>query len=189
MGFFYLSLVKIRIMTTVDKEVYPIGLFESPVMISKSQIEDWIDEIAQYPALLRNSIESLTESDLESSYREGTWTIRQLVHHIADSHTHAYIRFKWAKAHPGCVIKAYDEMAWSDFKDAKEAPIELSLVYIDMLYKRWVYFLKTLTEEDYQIFYIHPQGNQQKSLFFTLGQYVWHGNHHLAQIEQWKKSR
>lgn len=94
-------------MTTVDKEVYPIGLFESPVMISKSQIEDWIDEIAQYPALLRNSIESLTESDLKSSYREGTWTIRQLVHHIADSHTHAYIRFKWAKAHRSNHFRGY----------------------------------------------------------------------------------
>lgn len=172
----------------VDKNVYPIGLFEAPVMITKQQIAQWIDQLSNYPNELRASVEQLSDSELDSSYREGSWTIRQLINHMADSHTHAYIRFKWALAHPDCVIKAYDEVAWSDFKDAKEAPIEVSLDYIELLYKRWVYFLKTLNEDDFKVFYIHPAGNQQKSLFFTLGQYVWHGNHHLAQIKQWKNA-
>lgn len=171
-------------MSTVDKKIYPIGVFEAPIMSSKKQIDSWIDELSNYPKQLRSLLSELTDEEIDKPYREGSWTIRQLIHHIADSHTHAYIRFKWSMAHPGCVIKAYDEGAWSNFKDAKESPVELSLDYIEVLYKKWVYYLKTLQEEDFNTFYIHPVNNQQKSLFFTLGLYVWHGNHHLAQIQQ-----
>lgn len=163
---------------------YPIGTFSCPKGRSIEHITEWISVLSSFPKRLHNAVDSLDNTTLDTPYRDGAWTIRQLVHHIADSHTHAYIRFKWAYAHPGCVIKDYDETAWSEFKDAKEAPIKHSLEYIESLYKRWIYFLKTLSEEDYQIFYIHPAGNQQKSLFFTLGQYVWHGEHHLAQIVQ-----
>jgi len=171
-------------MTTVDKNIYPIGLFEAPVMMSKKQIDAWIAELSNFPKQLREVVKQLSTDELDQSYREGSWTIRQLIHHLGDSHTHAYIRFKWPLAHPGCIIKAYDERAWSDFKDAKEAPVDLSLDFLEVLYAKWVYLLKTLNEEDYKTFYIHPEGNQQKSLFFTLGQYVWHGHHHLAQIKE-----
>ncbi len=163
---------------------YPIGTFSCPEELSVEQIDEWLSILSSFPERLQKAVGSLDNNTLDTPYRNGTWTIRQLVHHIADSHTHAYIRFKWAKAHPGCVIKDYDEGAWSDFIDAKEAPVINSLEYIELLYKRWIYFLKTLSEEDYLITYIHPSGNQQKSLFFTLGQYVWHGEHHLSQIVQ-----
>ena len=118
----------------------------------------------------------------------GGWTIRQVVHHIADSHHHSYTRFKWALTEDRPVIKAYDEKEWSNLFDANTAPIVLSLNYLKALHAKLVYLLKGLSKEDLERVYIHPDGNVEVSLLENIGKYAWHGNHHLAHIEGYRDS-
>lgn len=167
----------------MKKLQYPIGTFKSPAVISEIHIKEWIQDLEFFPGRLSNIIENLSDEQLETPYRPDGWTVRQLVHHIADSHHHSYTRFKWALAENVPIIKVYEEKDWSNFVDARTAPVQLSLVYIKALHAKLVYLLKGLSNADLKKTFIHPEGNITVTVAENIGKYAWHGNHHLAHIQ------
>jgi len=169
--------------TALEKLKYPIGYFTCPETISDEHINSWINDLELLPIRLKDLVEHLNQEQLDTPYRPGGWTVRQLIHHIADSHHHSYTRFKWALTEKSPVIKAYEEKDWSLLFDAKTAPIELSLNYLNALHAKLVYLLKGLTTSDLKREYIHPDGNIHVSVAENIGKYAWHSNHHLAHIK------
>ncbi len=161
---------------------YPIGKFEKPEQITHEQIREWIHILEMIPEELDNLVKGLTDEQLETPYRPGGWTVRQTVHHIADSHHNSYIRFKWALTENDPVIKAYDEKAWAELFDTKTAPIQFSLDHLKAVHGKLVYLLKGLSSVQLQKTFIHPHSNAQVSLDENIGTYAWHGRHHFAQI-------
>ena len=168
---------------------YPIGKFGFEAPSTERQQGSWIKEIAETPALLRQAVEGLDAEQLETPYREGGWTVRQVVHHIPDSHLNSYIRFRWALTEKSPIIKAYDEASWADLPDAKGADINLSLGLLESLHARWVVFLKSLNDDDYKRVFIHPESGKEISLERNLALYAWHGKHHIAHITSLRKRR
>ncbi len=162
---------------------YPIGKFECPEVITAEHVKKWISDIEELPSKISNLVSGFSLEQLESSYREGGWTARQVIHHIHDSHHNGYIRFKWALTENTPMIKAYNEQLWAELFDTKTAPIELSLNLLKALHAKWVYFLKGLSDQDLKKAFIHPEGNITISLAEDIGIYAWHGNHHLAHLK------
>lgn len=162
---------------------YPLGQFVCPDDITAAQIQQWIHELETLPHRLVTNVLSFTDDQLDTPYREGGWTVRQVIHHIADSHHHSYTRFKWALTKDTPLIKAYEEKSWSSLFDAKKAPVALSLNYIKVLHAKLVYLLNGLTHEQMQRCYLHPENNTKVRVAENIGKYAWHGNHHLAQIQ------
>ncbi len=162
---------------------YPIGEFECPEVITPDHIYKWISDIEELPEKLSNLVSDFTEAKLETCYREGGWTARQVIHHIHDSHHNGYIRFKWALTENKPLIKAYNQQSWAELFDTKSAPICLSLNVISALHAKWVYFLKGLSAQDLAKTFIHPEGNVNISLVEDIGIYAWHGDHHLAHLK------
>lgn len=167
----------------LEKLKYPIGKYEIPEDITDALVAEWIESLESLPKRLRKLVENLSEEQLETPYRLEGWTVRQTVHHIADSHHNSYIRFKWALTEDRPVIKAYDEKAWSDLFDAKSAPIVLSLDHLSAVHAKLVYLLKGLSRYHLQRIFIHPDGHKESPLDENIGRYAWHGNHHYAHIE------
>lgn len=162
---------------------YPIGKFECPKIITSDHIEKWISDVEELPAKLSNLVSTFSEKQLETQYRDGGWTARQVIHHIHDSHHNGYIRFKWALTENKPMIKAYDQQLWAELFDTKSAPIHLSLDLIQALHAKWVYFLKGLSTQDLKKEFIHPEGDITISLGEDIGIYAWHGNHHFAHLQ------
>jgi hypothetical protein len=164
---------------------YPIGRFAPAPRLSVTERERAIQHIADLPAGLAAAVHGLGPAQLDSPYRPGGWTIRQLVHHVTDSHINSYVRFKWAMTEPRPVIKAYDEKAWAALADARIAPIEPSLQLLAVLHQRWTGWLRSLTEEDWRVELIHPESGPT-SLDAMLQYYSWHSMHHLAHVTSWR---
>ncbi len=162
---------------------YPTGKFICPENITSAHIEKWISDIEELPLKISNLVSGFTDKQLETPYRPGGWTARQVIHHIHDSHHNGYIRFKWAMTEDRPIIKAYDEKLWAELFDTKSAPINLSLDLLKALHTKWVYFLKGLSPQDLAKEFIHPEGSVAISLGEDIGIYAWHGNHHLAHLE------
>lgn len=162
---------------------YPIGRFECPSTITKQTIEAWISILEHFPNRLSNLVMSLSESQLDTLYRENGWSVRQVIHHLYDSHHNSYTRFKWALTELNPLIKSYDEKKWAELFDAKQMPIELSLNALTALHAKWVFLLKVLNEDQLQQEFIHPEGNEKVTLAENIGIYAWHCNHHYTQIE------
>ena len=167
----------------LEKMQYPIGFFTPPEKISGEQLSTWIGELETLPQKVRSLVENLTAEELEQPYRPGGWTLRQLIHHIADSHHNSYVRFKWALTEDTPVIKPYDEKAWSELADAKTSGIDLSLDHLAVVHAKLVRLLRGLTEAEMQRTFIHPDTNKESSIAENIGRYAWHGNHHLAHIK------
>ncbi|QPH38038.1 YfiT family bacillithiol transferase [Pedobacter endophyticus] len=161
---------------------YPIGQFIMPEIFDERQATVWISEIEALPAQIKKATESLSSNELNQAYRPGGWTLRQVVHHLPDSHMNAYIRFKQALTEDVPVIRPYDEAGWAETEEARNGDIEMSVALLTSLHRRWVTFLKTLKMEDYQRKYIHPAQDKELNLAMMLGMYAWHGKHHLAHI-------
>ncbi|MBS1800699.1 MAG: bacillithiol transferase BstA [Acidobacteria bacterium] len=159
---------------------YPIGKFERPVTITAEDRHGAISVLAELPEMLRNAVEGLDSGQLNTPYREGGWTVRQLVHHIADSHINAFIRMRLALTEDWPVIKPYDEKAWATLHDSA-APVEWSLALVESLHARWVMLLQSLTEEQWQRGYKHPENGPQ-TLDAVALMYAWHSRHHIAHI-------
>jgi hypothetical protein len=162
---------------------YPIGKPNIPNEITKIHIEDWIQTIEDFPERLEVLVSKLSDEQLDTPYREGGWTIRQVIHHCADSHHNSYTRFKWALTEDNPIIKAYYEGRWAELLDAKFGPIDLSLNVLKALHAKWVFFLKLLNPKQLNTFFIHPEGNEKVTLKENIGIYAWHCNHHYAHIE------
>ncbi|MBP1839776.1 YfiT family bacillithiol transferase [Formosa algae] len=169
-------------METLESQKYPVGQFVCPDPITSKHLENWIDVLDKFPKRLNGIVQPLTDFQLDTEYRPGGWTIRQLVHHIADSHHHSYTRFKWSLTEDNPIIKAYDQDAWSNLEDAIKAPVSMSLMHIEAVHKRLVYLLKSLNEEDFNKSFIHPESNRTITVKENIGNYAWHSSHHYAHI-------
>jgi len=168
---------------------YPIGQFECPNNISSQHIESWISILEHFPNRLENLVKDLTDIQLDTTYRPGGWTIRQVVHHLSDSHHHSYTRFKWALTEDKPIIKAYYEDRWAELIDSKVAPIKMSLNHLKAIHFKLVYILKKLSQEDLQKCFVHPETNNEVKLNFNVGNYAWHSNHHYTHIENLLKRK
>ncbi|MCG9971072.1 YfiT family bacillithiol transferase [Christiangramia crocea] len=162
---------------------YPIGKYEFPDDISQSVIENWIQTIEELPGKLNRLIRPLDNEQLDTPYRTDGWTIRQLVHHIADSHMNAILRFKWALTEDTPTIKAYDQDLFAKLDDSLSAPVEFSLDFLSGLHAKWVFLLKSLRTSDFEKKFVHPETGKEISLLWLLGMYAWHSQHHYAHIE------
>jgi hypothetical protein len=167
----------------LDDLRYPIGRFHPPGEITTEQHGAWIEEIEAAPALLRRATAGLDDGQLDTPYRPDGWTVRQVAHHLPDSHLNSYVRFKLALTENEPTIKPYDEGAWADLADSRE-PIEPSVALLENLHRRWVPLLRSLAPEDWERTYRHPEHGRTFTLGFTLGLYAWHGRHHATQIER-----
>ena len=160
---------------------YPIGKY-APQPFSEKQLQEWLIDITFLPQHLENAILNLDESQLNTPYRPEGWTLKQLVHHVADSHMNAYIRFKLGLTEHNPVIKPYDEAAWANLPDTQNLPVNISLTLLHALHARWVEVLKGIATEDWNKTVFHPEHKKEMSLWHLLGMYAWHGLHHTAHI-------
>jgi len=162
---------------------YPIGRFTPPDPITDDDVAAWIDMIAALPGDLRRAVENLSDAQLDTRYRPDGWMVRQVVHHVVDSHLNAYVRFKWTLTEDTPVIKAYDEKAWAELPDTHRTPVAVSLALLDALHARWTVLMRSLTGDERARIYIHPVSGPVR-LSHVIGMYAWHGRHHLAHIAQ-----
>jgi uncharacterized damage-inducible protein DinB len=165
---------------------YPIGKFDYKGVSTIQQREQFIQNIAQTPARLREAVERLDPVQLSTPYRPGGWNVRQVAHHIPDSHVNAYTRFRLALTEDDPTIRAYMEDRWAELADSRNAPIEYSLDLLDALHKRWVFMLEALTNSDFARTFQHPELGAV-TLDRNLALYAWHGTHHVAQIQSLRK--
>ena len=162
-------------------ERYPIGKFEPPATIDPATRDAWIAAIEALPGELRNAVEGLSPAQLATPYRAGGWTVRQVVHHLADSHMNAYIRCKLAATEDGPTIKPYEEAEWAALVDGRDADVEISLSLLAALHTRWTMFLRSLNNVQFERVAIHPESGVHSIQKFC-GLYAWHGRHHTAHV-------
>jgi len=166
-----------------DKLRYPIGKYKIPQQITSTHIATWIATLEELPLRLQKLVEGLTEDQLDTPYRPSGWTVRQVIHHISDSHHHSYVRFKWALTEENPIIKPYFEKEWASLFDTRTAPIAMSLNHLKAVHFKLVYLLKGLSKEQLRRTFTHPDGNVVSTLEENIGRYAWHGSHHFAHIE------
>lgn len=160
---------------------YPIGKFE-PKPMQGDILEAWTNDLRFLPGLLEQSILNLDEAQLQTPYRAGGWTIKQVVHHLADSHMHAYVRFKHGLTETHPEIKPYDEAAWAELIDNNQVPVNMSITLLHALHARWTALVEHMEPESWQRTVFHPQRQRSFTLWDLLGMYAWHGKHHVAHI-------
>lgn len=168
---------------------YPIGKFEAPKEYTSEYILNGIKTIKSFPEKLKKEAIHLNDEQLDTPYRVGGWTIRQVVHHCAESHMHCFIRIKWALTENNPVIKPYDETLWSALPDSLYMPIEPTLSLLEGLHARLGYIMEKLSESDLEKSFVHPENNSEYRIKQIIGTYAWHGEHHLAHITTLKKSK
>ena len=164
----------------MDDLRYPIGRFQPPSASTADDRAEHIDVLRELPDRLSEAVSGLDDAQLDTAYREGGWSVRQVVHHIADSHMNSYVRFKLALTEYEPVIKPYDEAAWGALPDSR-MPVDVSLTLTWALHERWVALLEALSEADFQRGYNHPENGRQ-DLATVLALYAWHSRHHTAHI-------
>jgi hypothetical protein len=162
---------------------YPVGKFRAPESISPEDRARHIETIAAAPAGLRAAVCAASIQQLDTPYREGGWTVRQVVHHVPESHMNAYIRFKLALTETDPVVKPYDEAAWARLNDISVTPVETSLTLLEALHQRWVILMRGMSEDDWKRKYIHPDHGRAQTLEYTLALYAWHCDHHIAHVK------
>ena len=165
---------------------FPIGKFHFEGPLSEEQKKVCITDIEKAPDALRNAVNGLSAQQLDTPYRDGGWTVRQVVHHLPDSHMNAYVRWKLALTEEEPTIKPYAEDRWAELADTQSTPIEVSLTLLDSLHTRWVQLLRSLKAEDWKRNFRHPELGVV-SLEKNLGIYAWHGKHHVAHVTELRK--
>jgi uncharacterized damage-inducible protein DinB len=161
---------------------YPIGRFTLPTEITEPQRAGWIDDVACAPSALRAAVTGLSPAQLDTPYRPGGWTVRQVVHHVPDSHLNAYTRFKLALTEAEPTIKPYDEARWAELRDTAVVPTDISLTMLEALHARWVGLLRSMSPAEFGRTFRHPEHGRIFTLDETLAIYAWHGRHHVAHI-------
>jgi hypothetical protein len=172
---------------TLDQLRYPVGKFAFKADADEKEIKQWISEIEQMPAHLKNAVKGLNDTQLNTPYREGGWSVRQVVHHLADSHMNAYMRFKLALTEDKPNIKPYLEKAWAEMEDSLNLPIDISVSILEPLHTRWVYMLKTIKGNQFDRSVFHPESKREMTVKFLMALYAWHGKHHVAHITSLRK--
>jgi hypothetical protein len=160
---------------------YPIGKFSYSEPLTAEQKEQYLTDIEQTPARLRAALRGLSDQQLDTPYRDGGWTLRQVAHHVSDSHMNSYIRFKLALTEDEPTIKGYAEELWAELPEAKKAPVEISLALLDSLHQRWMLVLRGLTDAEWKRTFRHSELGPI-SLEKNLALYSWHGKHHVAHV-------
>lgn len=161
---------------------YPIGKFNFSAALSAEDIDRHVSEIEILPSLLEIAVENLSGEQLDTPYREEGWTVRQVIHHLPDSHLNAYIRYKLALTEDEPAISTYEEKEWAKLDDVFQTPVKVSLSLLENLHKRWVILLRSLTEEQLERCFVHPELGKV-NIKTSVAHYAWHGNHHLAHIQ------
>jgi hypothetical protein len=170
----------------LDKLKYPIGHYKSPEKADPGTVKKWIKEIERLPVQLNAVVKGLSKQQLDTPYREGGWTVRQVIHHLGDSHLNSYVRLKLTLTEDHPTIKPYDQKLWSELPDYSLFPVKDSLKFIELLHKRWVILLRSLNEDQLDRTMFHPESGIIV-LKKNIGLYAWHGRHHLAQIKALKR--
>ena len=160
---------------------YPIGKFAFPESTTAQQRTEWIRDVSETPLMLRTAVAGLSPNQLDTPYRPNGWTVRQVIHHVPESHLNSYIRFKLALTEDTPLIKPYDEALWADLPDVGVTPVEVSLTLLESLHQRWVRVLDLMTDADYARQFRHPELGLVR-LDQNLALYAWHGKHHVAHI-------
>jgi DinB superfamily len=167
---------------------YPIGKFTYEGTLSEAQKQQFLKEIEQAPERMRAAVHALTEAQLDTPYRDGGWTVRQVVHHVPDSHMNAVIRFKLALTEDEPTIKPYEEDRWAQLGDVAATPVETSLCLLECLHTRWMNVLRSMTAEQWKRTFRHPELGVM-NLERTLALYAWHGKHHVAHVTRLRESK
>ena len=171
---------------------YPIGKFQRPGSLSEAQRRESVVDVEKLPARIREAVKGLKAGQLDTPYRPGGWTVRQLVHHVADSHMNAYVRLKLTLTEEEPLIKPYLEAKWAELPDSRTEPVEVSLALLDNLHQRWTTTLRAMSPAEFSRQMRHPEWTKPMSLDDTLALYAWHSKHHVAHItslrerEGWK---
>jgi hypothetical protein len=160
---------------------FPIGRYEAQPY-SEKQKADWLNDIKFLPQSLENALLNLNEAQQNTPYRDGGWTVKQLVHHVADSHMNAYCRFKLGITEENPTIRPYEEKLWAELSDTKNLPANISITLLHALHIRWYELLVNFKNEDWNRTVVHPEHGKQMTLWFLLGMYAWHSRHHTAHI-------
>jgi uncharacterized damage-inducible protein DinB len=166
---------------TLNDLRYPVGRFDLKQDVPRERRAALIDSIAAAPARMREAVRGLNDEQLDTPYREGGWTVRQVVHHVPDSHMNAFIRFKLALTEDNPTIKPYEEAEWAKLSDVRDTPVETSLRLYESLQERWVVLLRNMTDEEFTRTFQHPELGQVR-LDRILAMYEWHGRHHVGHI-------
>ncbi len=166
---------------------YPIGKYYPPQDITKQVMEEWMAIIAALPTQLELAVKNLNDDQLDCPYREGGWSVRQVVHHLADSHMNAYIRFKLALTEESPTIKPYKEELWAELADSKYGTLEDSMALLKALHSRWSHVLQNITGDEWLRTFNHPENKRTYTLQFVLGLYAWHSQHHTAHVTHLRK--
>jgi uncharacterized damage-inducible protein DinB len=161
---------------------YPIGHFDSSQEVTAAALEEYIHDLEALPGQLRQAVQGLSDVQLNTPYRTGGWSVRQVVHHLADSHMNSYIRFKLALTEDTPTIKPYEEQRWAELPDSKQEPVEVSLALLEALHHRWCVVLRSLSMTDWQKSFFHPESGKM-TLAKAAALYSWHGRHHLTHIK------
>ena len=165
---------------------YPIGTYDPPSPITGADLDRWIGQTESLPAEMRAAVDGLSDADLDTPYRPGGWTVRQVVHHVGDSHLNALTRVKLALTEDTPTIRPYAEARWAKLGDYA-LPVEVSLVFLDMLHARWTALLRSLDRSDFERAFYHPEDEQTMRLDWATGMYAWHGRHHVAHVTRWRE--
>ncbi|WP_294245714.1 YfiT family bacillithiol transferase [uncultured Chryseobacterium sp.] len=176
-------------MNDLEKKKYPVGKFEYPDKICDITLDEHIVVIRDFPGKLKSLVAGFSESQLDTQYREGGWTVRQVVNHLADSHMNSFIRFKLALTEDNPVIKPYNEAAWAELQDSANMPVKPALKSLKGVHQRWATLLKTMTNKQFERTFHHPEHQKDYSLRVSLALYVWHCHHHFAHIENLKNEK
>ena len=176
-------------MISLEELRYPVGKLNLPDPSDAKQLKEHIEIIAAFPARLRQESAHLDNEQLDTPYRENGWTIRQVVHHVADSHVNSYCRFKLALTEENPTIRPYFEDRWAELQESKTAPVSYSLQLVDAIHARWVLCLNNMSEADYDRTFFHPEMKRSMTLYQALCMYSWHCRHHLAHITELKKRK
>lgn len=171
----------------IEKRRFPIGKFDKPTVITKEILQKWIADIATFPNRLSDEVVNLSDDQLNTQYRPDGWTLRQVIHHCADSHMNALTRLKLALTEDHPTIKPYFEERWAELMDAKQMAIQPSLSMLEGIHERWAVLLNNLTDEQLERTFVHPEYGKTFSIGENIGMYAWHCNHHLAHITTTKK--
>ena len=175
--------------TTVEADPrYPIGKYEQQPFSAK-QKHEWINDIRFLPQALEQAVLNLDEHQLHTPYRDGGWTVKEVVHHVADSHVNAYCRFKLGLTENNPTIKPYDEKLWSQLPDSQNLPINISLTLLHAVHARWVEILVNIKDDEFNRTVVHPEYQKTMTLWYLLGMYAWHSKHHTAHIITLRKTK
>jgi hypothetical protein len=166
--------------STIDSS-YPIGKYE-PQPFSEKQKRAWLSDIEFLPQQVENALLNLDEAQLFTPYRDGGWTVQQLVHHIADSHMNAFCRFRLGLTENNPTIRPYEQQLWAELKDMNTVPVNVSVTLLHALHTRWYAMISDLTIQQWERTIFHPESKKEMTLWYVLGMYSWHGRHHVAHI-------